>query len=137
MTFQITRNGEFGVQLTVALEFGNAMLSRAAGPQERAAAMTFNLDLWRSIRTLAETTPGLVDTDFAAAAEAAIADPRPEHLAAVNARQAGILAARRAPAGALRRLLEAWAEVSHHRDRPDFGRWLLDRVDAGSALSTR
>jgi hypothetical protein len=133
MTAILTQAERVDIELAVAMEIGNVRLERAVGTAAREAAVAYNVDLWRSIGHLAATMP-LGEEGDALEASAALVTSRPsaDLVAERNRAHARALAGRIGTHGSLRRLLDQWRDHLGGAPKADFGRWLLERLDARS-----
>lgn len=134
MTAWIRQGMRLDVELAVALEVATLRLTQAVTGAERAAALTFNRTLWRSIHNLAATAPDMSDRDglLAGAATVASADD-PARVADCNTAHARILAAKSATQGGLKRMIEDWRHHRAQQPEAEFGHWLLSRMDGPGA----
>lgn len=139
----IRRDHRLDMDLAIGLEVGANLLVRAKSARQLDEAVTFNLRLWRAIRTVALRSPGMGEREFLVGTADHVAsmlaldaypsvDPRDmAFVAGRNMALAGDLAAAQMAERHRDALVAEWAgQNSRHR----FEGWLLDRVQQASAL---
>lgn len=118
------------IALAVGMEVAVSRFDNAAMDAERAAALSFNRDLWQVATTLAPHAPVAEDRDELALVGHDVVAGRhsPSRQVELNRSFARRLAGRAATNGALGQLLGTWRTDLRHQKQREFGVWLLERL---------